>query len=84
MILGVPVDVYDLTKGWTEMDTGRGGIMESPKSLELKDGGAIAFAFIEGEGAESTVDFAVEFSSYDDNYPEGEGDADVKMDESDE
>ena len=69
VLLGVPVDTYEPSKGWVEITTD-GSIKESPKSLGLKDGSMIAFAFIEGEGGEETVEFHVEFSSYEDQYPE--------------
>jgi len=73
VILGVPVDQYDMSKGWTELDTTAGGeIRESPKSLGVKDGSAIAFAFVTGDDAEERVGdgFWVEFSNVDELYPE--------------
>lgn len=69
MLLGVPVDTYEPGKGWVEITTD-GGIKESPKSLGLKDGCMIAFAFVEGEQGDETVEFHVEFSSYEEQYPE--------------
>jgi len=69
VLLGVPIDTYEPSKGWVEITT-EGGIKESPKSLGLKDGSMIAFAFIEGKQGEETVEFNVEFSSYEDQYPE--------------
>lgn len=46
--------------------------MESPRSLGLKDGSMLAFTFAkEGED----VEFKVEWSSYDDAYGPGEGEA---------
>jgi hypothetical protein len=73
MILGVPIDVYEPSKGWTELATSGGGIKESPKSLGLKDGSVVAFAFVNGEDrAEKEGEFIVEWSSYEDQYPEEE------------
>jgi hypothetical protein len=69
VLLGVPIDVYEPSKGWVEITTD-GGAKESPKSLGLKDGSVIAFAFVEGardEGAEG-VEFNVEWSNYEDQY----------------
>ena len=72
IILGVPNDQYDNTKGWTELDTDAGGgIKETPKSLSLKDGGMIAFAFVP-EGDDQQPDFHVEFSNVDELYPDEE------------
>ena len=71
--MGVPVDVYEPSKGWTELATGGGGIKESPKSLGLKDGSVVAFAFVNGERDDETgAEFVVEWSSYEDQYPEDE------------
>lgn len=69
VLLGVPVDIYEPSKGWVEISTDS-GIKESPKSLGLKDCSMIAFAFIEGEQGDETVEFHVEFSSYEEQYPE--------------
>lgn len=69
VLLGVPVDTYEPSKGWVEIATDW-NIKESPKSLGLKDGSMIAFTFIEGEEGEETAEFHVEFSSYEDQYPE--------------
>lgn len=66
--LGVPVDVYEPSKGWTELDTTSGGLKECPKSLELKDGAVIAFAFLETDEEFSEPTFEVEWSSYEDNF----------------
>jgi hypothetical protein len=69
VLLGIPVDSYEPSKGWVEITTD-GGLKESPRSLGLKDGCMIAFTFIEGEQGDETVEFHVEFSSYEDQYPE--------------
>jgi hypothetical protein len=68
--LGVLIDVYETDKGWNEIATDDSGIKESPRSLGLKDGAAIAFAFTDGE--EDNVEFKVEWSSYEEQYPEDE------------
>ena len=69
VILGLPKDMYDPGKGWTEFDTSSvgGGIKKSPKSLGLKDGAQIAFAFV---GDDEEVVFHVEYSNIDEMYPE--------------
>jgi hypothetical protein len=84
VLLGSLVDKFDTTKGWHELDTGKGSITQNPKSLGLKDGDMVAFAFMEiegkGKGKEGEEKerklgespFDVEFSSYDDNYVEEE------------
>jgi hypothetical protein len=71
VILGLPKDIHDLNNGWTEFDTSsvKVGIKESPKSLGLKDGAQIAFAFV---GDDEEVAFHVEFSNVDELYPEDE------------
>lgn len=69
ILLGVPVDSYEPSKGWVEITTD-GGVKESPKSLGLKDGCMIAFTFVEGEQGEDPAEFHVEFSSYEDQYPD--------------
>ena len=63
--LGVLVDVYETSKGWTELDLSSGGLKECPKSLNVKDGAIIAFAFV--SGFEEPV-FNVEWSSYEENF----------------
>ncbi|TVY18344.1 hypothetical protein LARI1_G004440 [Lachnellula arida] len=69
--LGVPVDVHDVSKGWTELDIGtRGGLKETPLSLGLNDGGMVAFAFDGDE--EKRAEFYVEFSDESQLYPEEE------------
>jgi hypothetical protein len=72
VFLGIPVDPLEPGEGWTELSTNQGDIIESPKSLALKDGAAIAFAFREGEGKKSGYEFMVEWSNYDELYGEGE------------
>jgi hypothetical protein len=67
-----------MSKGWTELDTiGGGGIKECPKSLGVKDGSAIAFAFVTGDDAEEKDGdgFWVEFSNVDELYPEEDAEA---------
>jgi len=73
LVLAVPIDIYEPSKGWTELATRAGGIKETPKSLGLKDGGLLAFAFVGGKG-EGDYDFAVEWSSYDEQYGDGKED----------
>jgi len=63
--LGVPIDIYEPSKGWTELDTTTGGLKECPRSLGLKDGAIIAFAFLDGF---EQPNFNVEWSSYEDNF----------------
>ncbi|KAF4624645.1 hypothetical protein G7Y89_g13525 [Cudoniella acicularis] len=80
VILGVPNDPYDNTKGWSELDTTPGGgITESPKSLGVKDGGVIAFVFVDNEGdPDATPEFNVEFNTVHhsaiEQAPDGEDD----------
>lgn len=65
----MPLDPYDLSKGWSELDTsGGGGIKETPKSLGLKDVSAIAFAVANGDASE--FEFWVEEVNMDELYPE--------------
>jgi hypothetical protein len=73
VFLGVPVDPLEPDEGWTELSTNQGDVIESPKSLALKDGAVIAFAFIEGEGKKAGYEFMVEWSNYDEQYGEEEG-----------
>jgi len=69
--LGVPADQHDISKGWTELDTGaQGGLKETPRSLGLKDGGMVAFAFDGDE--DKRTEFHVEFSDESQLYPEEE------------
>jgi hypothetical protein len=78
------MDVYDPSKGWTEINTSGGGIKESPRSLGLKDGSVLAFAFTNAEG---TGEFKVEWSSYDEAYgeqPGSDGDEEMDADDDDE
>lgn len=76
--LGEPIDIFEPSKGWTELDTVSGGLKECPQSLGLKDGAVIAFAFLEKgeEFGEKGALFEVEWSSYEDNFDmeaDGEG-----------
>lgn len=64
MLLGVPIDVYEPSKGWVEINTD-GAFKESPKSLDLKDGSEIAFTFLEGATGAESINFHVEYSVYD-------------------
>lgn len=51
-----------------------GGLKECPKSLGLKDGAVVAFAFLEKGDEFAEPVFRVEWSSYEDNYEmQGEG-----------
>ncbi len=72
IVLGVQIDSYDPSKGWDELNTGSGIINESPKSLGLKDGAKIAFAFVgeEEEDKEAKELFHVEYPNLDELYPE--------------
>lgn len=72
VILGVPKDVFDLEKGWEELNISGAGLKETPKSLGLKDGAQLAFAFAESEAWTKTGEFYVEFSNVDELYPEEE------------
>lgn len=68
--LGAPVDAYDPSKGWAEFDTtSDAGNKESPKSLGLKDGGMVAFTFVNGDDP-GPPEFNVEFCNVDELYPE--------------
>ncbi|RDL32951.1 Uncharacterized protein BP5553_08390 [Venustampulla echinocandica] len=70
--LGALVDAYDPSRGWTELDnTPGGGNKESPKSLGLKDGGMVAFTFVNSDDVE-TPEFHVEFCNVEELYPEEE------------
>lgn len=80
---GVPVDIYEMSKGWEELNTGgaAGGMKESPKSLGLKDGSCLAFRFAgEEEGDEDDL-FSVEWPDYEELY--GERDLDMEVDRED-
>jgi len=72
--LGVPKDVYDLSKGWEEISIDSEGIEECPKSLGLKDGGNLAFTFVSGSGKLRMGDdlFHVEIPNEAELYPEDE------------
>jgi hypothetical protein len=71
IVLGVPIDPYELSKGWDELDTRGGGMIETPRSLGLKDGSKIAFAFVENdEDKEAKELFYVEYPDLDALYPE--------------
>ncbi|KAG4436046.1 hypothetical protein IFR05_008478 [Cadophora sp. M221] len=72
IVLGIPKDSYDLEKGWDELAVVTAGLKESPKSLSLKDGAMIAFAFTDSEHWTETGEFHVEFSNVDELYPDEE------------
>lgn len=74
VVLGVPKDIYDPTKGWDELNTGRGVAKESPRSLGLKDGSQIAFAIVDEdeEDKEAKDLFLVEYSDVNALYPDDE------------
>lgn len=59
-------DAYDAEKGWEELDIGAAGMTESPRSLGLKEGAAIAF-FVQGEKG-----FWVDVPDLSELYPEDE------------
>ncbi|KAL3425387.1 hypothetical protein PVAG01_02178 [Phlyctema vagabunda] len=68
VIIGIPKDAFEPSKGWAELTTGAEDNTETPKSLGLKEGSLLAFNFVE-EGAKSKpVDFPVEWSSYEEQY----------------
>ncbi|KAH7319438.1 hypothetical protein BKA65DRAFT_465368 [Rhexocercosporidium sp. MPI-PUGE-AT-0058] len=72
VVLGVPKDNYDMDKGWDELAVSAAGLKESPKSLGLKDGAMIAFAFADSEHWTNNGEFHVEFSNVDELYPDEE------------
>ncbi|CAG8952875.1 hypothetical protein HYFRA_00007589 [Hymenoscyphus fraxineus] len=71
VVLGVPNDAYDPSKGWSELDTGN-GLKETPKSLGVKDGSMIAFVFVPEGEEDSEPEFKVEFCNLEELYPEEE------------
>jgi len=73
-VLGVQVEQYDPSKGWDELDTRGGGMKETPRSLGLKDGTKIAFAFVDvdEEDKEAKELFYVEYPDVAALYPEEE------------
>lgn len=73
MGLAVPVDSFDPRKGWTEIATTAldGEIVESPKSLDMKDGGYVAFAF--KDDARGAFKFYVEWPELEMEEDTGEG-----------
>jgi hypothetical protein len=73
VILGVANDIYDSSKGWSELDTNAGGgIKETPKSMELKDSSMLAFSFVPASDKDKQPEFYVEFSNVEELYPEEE------------
>lgn len=93
VVLAVPLDVYDVEKGWRQL-SGAGndalGLKASPKSVGVKDGGVLAFRFRgedEGdgddeEGEEETGEFVVKWPSYDETYGEADpGGEDMETDD---
>ncbi|KAM3086164.1 hypothetical protein ACMFMG_000300 [Clarireedia jacksonii] len=71
--LGVPKDIYEPSKGWTELHVGVG---DTPSSMGLKDGSLVAFRFdSEDDEGEGSGEFEVKFPSYAEEYGEeaGEG-----------
>ncbi len=50
VILGVAKDPFELSKGFEEISIENEGGDECPKSLSLKDGSVVAFAFVSGSG----------------------------------
>lgn len=61
-----------MEKGWEELAVASAGLKESPKSLGLKDGDQIAFAFADEENWVEKREFQVDFSNVDELYPEEE------------
>jgi hypothetical protein len=74
IVLGVPKDIYDPSKGWDELNIRGGGMKESPRSLGLKDGSQVAFAFVDEneEDKEAKDLFHVEYSDVNALYPDDE------------
>jgi len=72
VVLGVPKDTYDLEKGWDELALSAAGLKETPKSLGIKDGAMLAFAFADEECWAEKGEFDVQFSNVDELYPEEE------------
>ncbi|EKD18489.1 uncharacterized protein L3040_007488 [Drepanopeziza brunnea f. sp. 'multigermtubi'] len=72
VVLGVPKDLYDLSKGWDGLKILGPGLEETPKSLGLKESTPIAFAFTESEAWQKNKTFHVEFSNVEELYPDEE------------
>lgn len=75
VVLAGPNDPYDNSQGWKklvkdEKNVDENMMDESPRSLSIKDGGMIAFAFKAEGGARA--EFKVEFSNVDELYPDEE------------
>jgi hypothetical protein len=69
----VPNDVYNNSKGWSELNADAGGgIKETPKSMGLKEGSMLAFSFVPSTDEETQPEFYVEFSNVEELYPEEE------------
>ncbi|KAK2625401.1 hypothetical protein QTJ16_004713 [Diplocarpon rosae] len=71
VVLGVPKDAFDLEKGWEELDLTTAGLTDTPKSLGIKDGAQIAFAFA-GREAREKGQFEVEVPNVAELYPNEE------------
>ncbi|PQE31493.1 Kinesin 6 protein [Rutstroemia sp. NJR-2017a WRK4] len=77
--LGVPKDIYEPSKGWTELHVGVG---DTPSSMGLKDGSLVAFRFeSEDEEEEGSGEFEVKFPSYAEEYGEEEAGEGEEMEE---
>jgi hypothetical protein len=59
--LAVQKDIYDPEKGWRELQLT--GAEDSPKSMAMKDGAAVAFKF-RGEKLDKETNFEVQWSKY--------------------
>lgn len=65
--LGLPVDIFEPSKGWRELEKESAKMKDCPKGAGLKDGSMVAFAFRK-QGEEGDVDFEVEIPSYEEEY----------------
>ncbi|KAH8679745.1 hypothetical protein BGZ60DRAFT_236456 [Tricladium varicosporioides] len=75
VVLAGPNDPYDNSQGWKTLVRDEGNVDEnlmdeSPRSMSIKDGGMIAFAF-KAKGT-TIPEFRVEFSNVDELYPDEE------------
>lgn len=65
--LGLPVDIFEPSKGWRELEKETAKMKDCPKGAGLKDGSMIAFAFRQTD-EQGDVDFEVEIPSYEEEY----------------
>lgn len=74
--LGVPIDVFEPQKGWSELGLRLG---DSPKSLGVKDGGVVAFRFLNrDEDEDDDGEFQVNWPSFEEMYPDAVEDMDAE------